>query len=406
MSWLLALGLFLATASAEDEFAAFNDTARLATLLAGAKQNGRVYGAISAYDRFVGRSPYGDTFVFAGEASSVINVMTVPGCVDSKCTEYATKQYDLVASNTAIQFCTEGDTRFCGFGAFAVTGVFGSDERLLKHFMFHVVTRLQSSIGIYSLLGKEQHSGDASGFIPSGLIGASTRIGGVVTARGGFVNGVDETGLYGNATIEPARLFGTVALTEDFANLNTFLGGLDRLPLPGAVGMPSLFARKLQFGSPGRINALGQASADPKARFDFWTLHAQQESIGNRIDIFYAQEVHPFSKPHMMAIAYHTPNYHARPGDEEVDFGTTNWSIAAGAVELPTIASMGVRGGLKPYVDAEVQLRGGNTDKGGHGSLRLRLNEPEFLTMFPFAQNSMMIYYSFQLGSATSPFGG
>lgn len=390
-------------ARAQEDFKPFDNTVRLSTLLEGARQNGRYYGAVAAYDRFVTRSPFEkDSFVFAGEATSAFNVMSVPGCLDVDCRsgKYVLNSYDMVASNTVVQLCSGRDQKdslspeVCAFGAWAVTGVFRSDQRAVDHFMFHVATRLMSVIGVYGMLGKQKHRSDASGFVPSGLLGGSFVFGDVATARAGYLNGVDESGFYANASIDPAKLFATAALSERFQNLATLIAGFDRIPMPlDALGNTSLFGRKLQFGSPGLVGSDGLPVADRASRFDFWTAHIEQQNLGQWVDLKYAHEIEPEPRLHFAALSVHNPGYYpVRAGDGSRG-GGGGFSGSAGVVRMPTIASMGVRGGIKPYLDAEVGTTSLSDKLDFRGSLRIRYNEPEFVTLFPFAQDSLTVYY-------------
>lgn len=229
----------------------------------------------------------------------------------------------------------------------------------------------------------------------------------VVGARVGYTGA---RGLYGSVDERVIGLFGTTSLAGGLNRGSTpwayLRAGLQRFTvrrygmhkIADKVGMTSVFLRDLPVaGGVDLTDALADAGQDR-----FRTLHLQQHSIAELVDVELAANLGEggLFEGH---VAVHTPRFHPEPqavvGKEGRRAAGEGFGglLKLGAVTLPPRYTLGVEGGT--YFSARADFPLGAIQDGGGFMVSVLFNDPEQLSLYPFAANALSVRASALFGT-------
>ena len=125
----------------------------------------------------------------------------------------------------------------------------------------------------------------------------------------------------------------------------------------------------------------------------------RQRDIRGILDVAARYQVRPTPQLYEGTVRLHTRGYHPDlvrkyAGKYKVD-GDGAASVAVGLVNLPERTYFGVRGGPRPYISADVIGYFDDGDvNGGNVKAWIRLNDPDTLIIFPYAQGAWEVHLS------------
>jgi hypothetical protein len=223
------------------------------------------------------------------------------------------------------------------------------------------------------------------------------------TGARGFYTSVDERfiGLFGTTSLGGGARGGSTPWSYLRAGVQRFtLRRYGMHKIANQVGMSSVFLRDLPIaGGTDATEALAAAGEDR-----FRTLHVQQQSIAGLVDVELAANLGQggLFEGH---VAVHTPGFHPEPqavvGAQRRRQPRPSKGAGAlvklGAVTLPPRYTLGVEGGT--YFSARADFPLGEAHEGGGFMVSVLFNDPEQLSLYPFAVNALSIRASALYGS-------
>jgi hypothetical protein len=385
-------------------FRAFDGTTRHATALQASLINAKVFGAVRALDRLIIRPGISGPLQWGYEVNYLYSAVNVPGLEEGG--RYVLAPVDLTAHNLAVQLCTSSDREAfaaCAFYSSSVTAGFlpsDGNDRFVLFFGGLTMPLAGHLVAPLSVAGVTQARTGLTSFQFSVIAGGTLRVGDWLSARGGVVGAIEQRGFYGNVYSDKTKLFATAALTDGFGDLATFLAGLDQLVLPvgeardvaRTIGATTLYARQARFVVPQLAQDVRGTATDLTGRFDLWTAHFEQLNIADAFDVMVAYAVKPTPLLHQLMLGVHSPKAATVVRTRE---GQGFVGASGGVVSLPNLPFYGIEGGRR----FAFSIEGGAASKDFGAKVAVRLNDPEVLTYFPFAQNSLNFYLTLHGGS-------
>ncbi len=408
---LLALSLVAAPAAADgplnpNDFTPIPGTVGEANAIAAGVDNARIYGVVGALKRNL--IPYlnksGD-FVFMYEYNQVYGATTVVG----ECRGDESSAFNLISR------CEKGRFVAHDIDTFAASAVVGGRFGPLSVFYGSAITATAAQVDPLGRFGYNHlimgvagtgiafaspvlgNAGDPSNEIGDPQIdyvaGAGLDLRGT-TFRAGFIG---STGLYTNFTQNDVKAFATAALTDELRELGYAAFGLDKLPIGPLLG--SVYARKQDLASEATYARAPNPTREPERvnTVEFLTAHLEAFNLGEHFDVLSALAGTPDVLLHDARLRYHT----AKVDPERFEYEDESLSVTAGLVQMPDIFYYGQSGGVRAQFEVSGQLQ-------GPWELpmvfSLRMNDPETLSQFPYAQNAVALYY--RLGTVPSKRGG
>lgn len=306
---------------------------------------------------------------------------------------------DLYATNVTFGFGTRN------VGAFYSAAV---TQSVLGYRAWAVPAQMMNFYPVFfaPLVGNYQR-GDGVASYGVDWIGGAYLDTAVLGARVGYTGA---RGFFGSVDERFVGLFGTTSLTSGLNRGSTpwayLRAGLQRFTvrrygmhkIANKVGMTSVFLRDLPVaGGVDLTDALADAGQDR-----FRTLHLQQHSIAELVDVELAANLGEggLFEGH---VAVHTPRFHPEPqavvGKERRREGPGGVGalLKLGAVTLPPRYTLGVEGGT--YFSARADFPLGAIQDGGGFMVSVLFNDPEQLSLYPFAVNALSIRASALFGT-------
>lgn len=182
----------------------------------------------------------------------------------------------------------------------------------------------------------------------------------------------------------------SVAANEAFAALPYLKGGVQKLLLPGVgkkVGRLSAFARQMDF-----LNGAdtGTRATDEK----LGTAHVAQEGIAELVDVHLAYAWVPTPLLHEARIGIHSPDFATTIQDSH----GPKVRATGGMVRMPEDPSLQVEGGARFSGSFEVVAASVSRRQAGRFVVAAKMNDPEVLAMFPYAEDALDVYFLLQAG--------
>lgn len=403
---LLAGGL----AHAQDqEFYAFDGTARQQLAIQAGMTNAQVYGAVAAVNRVLMPQGKFDQTRMGGEFSWIWGVAQVPGCLGRDCSGgYRLQTIDLTASNFAASLCTDDigvgeETRVCGFYAGAMTTALGSKEgeRFSDNVVWGLAGRGFGPVAPLMLgLGGTEYRRGMTSVQTSAVIGVNVTSP-WASGRVGYLGATGDRGLYTDLSVDKVRAFITLALVEEFQELGALIAGVRKLgsDMEDAPGVLSAHIRSLRQLPPQNLGPASDYQLpdldDQSGAFRQLSAHLKPEDILRLLDLDAAYLVQPTAQLYNLMGTLHTPGFHQRGSDGSE--GRGGIGIGGGLVQLPELPAFGLR--KSKNVNFHIEAVGAMGDA-FEGRMRFHVNDPEHLTSFPFARNSWSFYYYLSVGEA------
>lgn len=374
-----------------------------------AKTSGQIYGAIGTMERRGVLHLQPGEAVAVAETNIIGGALRIPGIA-----QYGTigdtsyrSQYQLLPADVFAMSATFA-VRWEKFGLFASAGavyprVSDGTEAAVGRIMFPLAGMLMTPLahlGVAAaplLTGSTQViGGQTSADIVSYLYGGFFDAGPVVLYAG-LVGTGRGSGLYTNISQNRLKLLAETVLSEQFSELSYLKIGMNQFSefrrllsgeLPkeepsrrkreeeGKKSLTSFYGRKVQFAIPRR-----GADAVPlePGRLDFWSIHAEQANLGGLFDVALAAGVSPSPVLHEARVGIHTPGFHSQ---KEAGIG-----VSLGAVQLPALYMLAQQPGLRMALRIEARL-------GEVFRIALYRNEPETLSVFPYAYDAWAYFFS------------
>lgn len=223
-------------------------------------------------------------------------------------------------------------------------------------------------------------------------IGGATFGSDVVSVQAGYTG---TRGLYLDVTQEKVALFVNTVLADgiQWSDASYLMGGISQFdPLElGAdvekVGMTSAFYRDIaQADAPESREVEEERSLVDRLR----TGHFRQEDVLRTFDLRAAWQFGPQGRLRELAAAAHSPEWYPRRDRRRSE--DLSWYVRAGVVNLPDQPTLGVDGGVRPTLRADVWYQVGNTDVYGV-RIAARMNDPDLLDLYPFAYNALGVNF-------------
>lgn len=389
------------------------------------KTNTRIFGVMGVLDRVLFPELAGDKEeVLLVESNQIYNVVKVPGVCYPVCSDRTNGFIGIDAFSSSLALGVQsGGTGL--FYAASWTGMSAPDTALLRP----MAALAYSGIGYFQGLTAPLRVGPtkigpsfadvAEGSTEAYVIGGKTTLYGTMLYAG-FLATSTGNGMVTNITQEKLRLLASAAISDNFSDIPFLKMGLDRVPdivsyiqgngfksdekkkdgtdgeekkekRPNASKTPmtSLYARKINLVPPQS----GPDGEGDDRKVKWWTIHAEQMNIGGFFDIKASLAVAPKVQIHEFLASVHSEGFNLVPGedaDDELSFGAS-----AGLVQLPPLYYFGVQGGAKISVAADVRY-------GKQFRMSLRRNEPDVLSLFPYAYDSWNFYIQYDISSLFS----
>ena len=352
-----------------------------------AEDNSALYGALGVAERKVlpMLHEHEDMGMFIYEHHVLAGATHVPAVAGGSCEDaYLHAPVDLASGSIGFAWSKED------FGVYYVASVtmaeaYGSGP--MRFFLNYTVPFFSVYYGLAApFLGAQSEIGDSGAYGWDYVAGAEYTPA-TFAFRAAYVG---SQGIYLQGAESRSGAFVGVAANEAFARLPYVRGGVERLELPKQgrrVGMSSLFARKME---------LPALSTEPAAQADrdFWSGHLAQEGMFGWLDLVGAYALKPTPFLHELRLGAHTEDF------LELDQGREGWGWRGlvGVAAVPPAVDLGVEGGTRP----SATLQGVYGIDGRRNYFRwdiaLRLNDPEVLARFPYAENAVDIYVGFEGG--------
>lgn len=212
-------------------------------------------------------------------------------------------------------------------------------------------------------------------------------------------------GVYANLGQPQTRLFAGAVLGDEYKRLLYLRSGFRDIAT--GLGLTSLYARMLPLTALQQFDAAGNVVESDAVRTRFMTAHLEQLNIGKLIDVTSAIAWEPSPMLHEARVAIHTEGYRpapAKPKDlDKEQYKAEPFGIiaTAGIVRMPPMWYYGQEGGNR--LSLRVDMVGTAFDEKDKDFpftsrvlIGLRYNEPEVLSVFPYARNAWDLYISFQ----------
>ena len=403
VSALFALPLFAGSKNAQAQNSSvFVDTPRYLIAREASLANAQVFGAVRAFDRLVG-SKYPGTVNFGFQFNAVYAATSVPAVSGDRA--LIMQDVDLFANNLAVQVCSPtGMIKFCGFYSSAVTMTLAPDNIGSR-----IVGSLNSFTGLLiynhiaaplAVAGVTEGRSGLNAVQYSVMGGGTFAAGDFVQARAGFIGSLDQRGLYANVHSPRLKAFVTTALTDQLKELNTLMAGFEQLDptqmfsekgvldKQGPLAV-SAYYRQLKMKAPRIQDAALNAGQELIGQFDFNTIHAAIDRLGDRLQF----------EAHFAFATKPKPTLHELRAGANLGGNIAILRLGGGVTQFPHLPYYAVTGGLRPNFLAEI---GVGREEAAFMKYSFRLNDAETLTNFPFAQNSFNMF--FMLGGSLEGF--
>lgn len=311
---------------------------------------------------------------------------------------------DLNATNLALAYRFHRLTLFYGGGANGMHLVEDQGHRGL-------VTTVNYILGTYYALGAPAFGSsrlvlgndDGISAFHTDWLGGATFDADLVEVAAGYVG---SKGVYLAVDQTKLRLFarGLVQSVNEVTSLSYFRGGLDPMTWGergDSIGSTSAFARKRELALPTRDDLAAGAKQTAADRLALWTAHLEHRDIFEIVDLHVAYEWEPEPQLHEVRLGVHTPHYNLVDRAMEMSFveGLERIQVGGyvGMVQMPRMAYFGFDGGKRLATNLEVVLLDDRMKNGSVLMARLRVvrNDPELLSIFPYAGDAWQIHYSF-----------
>jgi hypothetical protein len=376
------------------------------TALEAVRLNSRNYGIVGALERNILPELEGAEdghFFLSLEHNHLWNAMQVPAVdMNSGSAPWPVRMahLDLIGTSTSLGY-SFGSIKV--FGGWSMTGT-QSQLRIIDPVFAPVVNSALGWVIPFTGNGWNNFVRESNSYGPYDRIGRSTWMAnhnwmvgalaeaGPVRLRAGFIGSI---GIYTGASVPDLGAFAQTALTDEFKNLSYLRAGFDGLSQPTKdLAWLGLYVRKLNWNVSPVPPALGAEVAFSDIRRQaLWSTHLDLINIiGKMLDVGAAVTLQPVTDLHEAHLTVHTPGFHGEYDSEtkrsRLKKNQDAFGLTAGIVKLPNLYFYGVEGGTRLTFSAQM--------KGRHGKLILRMNDPEILSVFPFAYNAVNFY--FQLG--------
>ncbi len=272
----------------------------------------------------------------------------------------------------------------------AIPPLEGNQDQTVSRGLFPLYIGLAAVGGLpfLRLLGKDAFNKVMPGSA-DGIVGGYATVGPVR----GYAGFVLSRGLFGDVSIPSYNSFVTAALAQEFSSLALVKAGLRDLLLDESVGRTSLFAQRIVLPAPRvdpAASTLDELSKD-LTQVQVITAHVRQMNIGDYVDLKVAVGAVPKAFLHEAAVGVHSKDVGERRGIvfrsyQEAAFG---WSASVGTTALPPLYYYAVEGGNRLFFKAEMVY--------GALALFVRMNDPDFLTAFPYAHDAFNAGLTFGL---------
>lgn len=371
-----------------------------------------------------------DGSVFRISSNSLFNVARLPS---TACGQLASQVYDVGSYNMSMGLRTG---RFALFYSAAATYALVSQDwsaRTVKHgggFLLGHFYSFSAPIWGSRVINADDIGGDAFtddwAFLSSGdgaiggvsldyIAGASADLdvvavgAGYVGSRGLYVHFdqpqsgafLDTVTELASGDVDPLRY-----LKTGLSGFRWFLDrGTDARRKVGATD--ATFARYRVVSPTGQILTASDAqrsNTDTNADTLALTQLQQRNLWERRLDVSARYQLAPSPQLYEASLRLHTPQYHVdllAPGRRnrriKDDFAG---SVAAGLVNLPRRTYFGVPGGPRPFIAADAVLYMNNGDPlGSYFRTSLKVNDPDTLIVFPYAQGATELHFAFHIAN-------
>jgi hypothetical protein len=368
-------------------------TARYQVAVDAAQTNAKVFGAVGAFERqilpLLSDPKRGNTSAFAFELSVVKNVVRalgncslgqrLTGCPDGLVIHNVT----VSAGNLAINYPISKHVGIFYTSAF-VAAYSSPDQMDVRDAIAPFYPVMGYAFGPVSFFGKNAYNKFTGGVLKGtgadAVLGLSVRTP-YVTGFGGYTA---SQGLFGDFTVSDLDAFASAVFGEEFSQLSYLKVGLrdfdylNNSELARKVGRLNLFGRRLVYNVPSAQGALRPGLATP-----ITSGHVEQTSIAGRFDLYFSYRTRPRTEL----------------GEARVGARFGNVLLSGGVVNLPDLWMFGARGGYKPALALRYKSDADPQDPPSVVSVEgsVLLNDPELLTVFPYAYNAVSFKLSFGL---------
>lgn len=155
----------------------------------------------------------------------------------------------------------------------------------------------------------------------------------------------------------------------------------------------------------GRILTAADAdrvSADEAAQDVLTMTELRQRNIRKCVDATARYQLQPTPQLYEFSVTGHTEGYHRAlisPMDRRRWRAGGFAAATLGLVNLPERSYFGVSGGLRPHVDLDVVMLVDETEPDGNAfRLSFKVNDPDTLILFPYAQGAREFHASAEIG--------
>ena len=214
----------------------------------------------------------------------------------------------------------------------------------------------------------------------------------LVGLRAGYAG---SRGLYANIAEAKLGLFASGLLGGGGPDrrgglLGFFRGGLDRADLDRLLegaGLTSLYVRDLPFGMQPATDAVaGDGLLGDAGRLR--TTHFKQQNIAHHVDIEATMASRPVRSLYDATLAVHSADFVDGRDGSRTD-ARARFMVKGGLVTLPAQATLGLEGGRYVTGRVEAGFGGQSDDVDGTVGMALLINDPELLSLYPYAVNAV-----------------
>lgn len=355
-------------------------------LLRAATDNTNLYGAVGTAERKVLplMHAHEGMALFSYEQHILAGVLQVPaqaiGCESALIMAPA----DLTSSNWALAW-SQGDVGvFYNASVTTAQAYGGAPMRGLGGFINSAASIYYGLAAPFFPTGSNTYD---NGVVTWDWIAGAEVTPGTLAVRAGYVG---SRGAYFQASEKTTGGFIAAAANQSFAELPYLRGGIERLRLDAVVdviGQSSAYLRMMEL--PGSVGDAPSA----RAPNELDTFHVAQEGLGSLVDVVAAVAWKPTPMLHDLRLGLHTPDFLG------IDDRYDSWQFRgmAGIVNMPASPLVGVEGGVRPSARLEA-VYGYDGSSFSNVELSLKYNDPEVLTLFPYAENALDIYMLIQFG--------
>ncbi len=398
----VALGASAQTIAA-DGFNPYPGTTRHATIEQGSRTHSQMFGAVSAFNRFVlprinsdldarraadhvddddVHLSMGVEWNYIPAAYELLTSCNAP--LEEACqrTGLSLSQVDMYASNISILGYFGNGLGLFYTASQSTTIVVGKGEnRAITSYAAVMSPVMAYALSATRLLGPDG-IGEEFGAM-DGVIGGFAKAGPAVL----YAGLVFSRGVFSNLSVPAIKAFAEAALGQDFSSLGYLAAGVrdlgfgDPNDIEDAIGETTAFVRRVKWVSPQPV-----VTDDPAGTaLDLLTAHVGQTDIGRYVDLLGAVAITPKPSLFQGLLSAHTADFRKRANqglaELEDELGV---SATVGFVNLPNLYFYGLEGGVRPMFAAEIGLPASAT-------VSLRYNDPELLTQLPIVQDSLSI---------------